>query len=140
MRRFPLILYSWPPRVFYIYRITHGPPREILDKTVGGASVGCYAIAARLEEIRPALSVFGHIHKDRGAIIKHWDDDRSGRRKSTVYVNAATQVNGKKYRPVRHLSFPVVNQLLMHSPQCYVSDGQGSYTQFFQPIIIDLRN
>lgn len=88
---------------FYIFRITHGPPLEILDRTIGGTHVGCYALAARLEEIRPALSVFGHIHRDRGAIIKQWDDDGSGKRKSTVYVNAATQVGGKKYRPVRRV-------------------------------------
>ena len=99
----------------YISRITHGPPHGILDKTIGGANVGCFALAARLEEIRPALSVFGHIHKDRGAIIKQWDDDGSGRRKSTVYVNAATQVSGKKYRPVRRTSSPTGYQLLIRS-------------------------
>ena len=93
-------------------RITHGPPHETLDKTIGSTNVGCYALATRLEEIRPALSIFGHIHKDRGAIIKYWDDDGSGRRKSTVYVNAATQVNGKKYRPVRRMSWSVGYQLL----------------------------
>ena len=98
----------------YIFRITHGPPRGILDRTIGGIHVGCFALAARLEEIRPALSVFGHIHKDRGAIIKQWDDDGSGRRKSTVYVNAATQVNGKKYRPVRRVTPPTGYQLLIH--------------------------
>jgi len=102
-------------RSFYISRITHGPPHDVLDKTTGNASVGCYALAARLEEIRPALSVFGHIHKDRGAVIKEWGDDGSGRRKSTVYVNAATQVNGKKYRPVRQMSLFTCYQLLIHS-------------------------
>jgi hypothetical protein len=95
--------------------VTHGPPREILDKTVGGANVGCDALAARLEELRPALSVYGHIHKDRGAVVKQWDDDGSGRRKSTVYVNAATQVSGKKYQPVRRLNSPTCYQLLMQS-------------------------
>ena len=109
----PLTPHKQTPTFFYAFRITHGPPREILDRTMGGAHVGCFALAARLEEIRPALSVFGHIHKDRGAIIKQWDDDGSGKRKSTVYVNAATQVNGKKYRPVRRVSPTMGYQLLI---------------------------
>lgn len=56
-----------------------------------GVFAGCEALAPRLEQLRPALCVFGHIHEARGAVIREWEDDGSGRRKRTVYVNAATQ-------------------------------------------------
>jgi hypothetical protein len=71
--------------------MTHGPPHRVLDRTKGGIFVGCEALAPRLEQLRPALCVFGHIHESRGAVIKEWEDDDSGRRKRTVYVNAAVQ-------------------------------------------------
>jgi len=56
-----------------------------------GVFAGCEALAPRLEQLRPALCVFGHIHEARGAVIREWEDDGSGRRKRTVYVNAAVQ-------------------------------------------------
>ena len=72
--------------------MTHGPPHRILDRTNRGVFAGCEALAPKLEQLRPALCVFGHIHEARGAVIKEWEDDGSGRRKRTVYVNAAVQV------------------------------------------------
>ena len=74
-----------------IHSMTHGPPHRILDRTNMGTPAGCEALAPRLEQIRPALCVFGHIHEARGAVIKEWEDDGTGRRKRTVYVNAAVQ-------------------------------------------------
>lgn len=71
--------------------MTHGPPHRILDRTIMGVFAGCEALAPRLEQLRPALCVFGHIHEARGAVIREWEDDDSGRRKRTVYVNAAVQ-------------------------------------------------
>jgi hypothetical protein len=71
--------------------MTHGPPHRILDQTIRGDFAGCEALAPRLEQHRPALCVFGHIHESRGAVIREWEDDGSGRRKRTVYVNAAVQ-------------------------------------------------
>jgi len=56
-----------------------------------GVFAGCEALAPRIEQLRPALCVFGHIHEARGAVIREWEDDGSGRRKRTVYVNAAVQ-------------------------------------------------
>ena len=73
--------------------MTHGPPHRILDRTIRGVFAGCEALTPRLEQLRPALCVFGHIHEARGAVIKEWEDDGSGRRKRTVYVNAAVQVS-----------------------------------------------
>ena len=64
--------------------VTHGPPLGILDE-VGrpqGASehVGCPALARRVDELRPALHLFGHIHEAHGAL------ERDGVR----YVNVST--------------------------------------------------
>ena len=69
-----------------------------------GIFAGCKALAPRLEQLRPALCVFGHIHEARGAVIREWEDDGSGRRKRTVYVNAAAQAGRRnKDKDVSHL-------------------------------------
>ena len=59
-----------------------------------GVFAGCEALAPRLEQIRPALCVFGHIHEARGAFIREWEDDG----KRTVYVNAAVQAGSYNNR------------------------------------------
>ncbi|KAH8833713.1 Metallo-dependent phosphatase-like protein [Flagelloscypha sp. PMI_526] len=52
--------------------LSHGPPKNIFDKTINGETVGCQALAERLKILRPRLSVFGHIHEDHGAAIHSW--------------------------------------------------------------------
>ncbi|KAJ7201585.1 Metallo-dependent phosphatase-like protein [Mycena pura] len=56
--------------------LTHGPPRNILDLTNRGVLAGCAALSARVEELRPRLHVFGHIHEARGAYLHRWRRDR----------------------------------------------------------------
>ena len=46
--------------------ITHGPPFGILDETPGGDFAGCEELRKKVEEIRPRLHVFGHIHSGYG--------------------------------------------------------------------------
>ena len=46
--------------------ITHAPPRDILDETSRGEVVGDRALRERVEEVRPTLHVFGHIHESYG--------------------------------------------------------------------------
>lgn len=47
--------------------ITHGPPKNILDRTNnGGGHVGCPELKRRIEELQPTLAVFGHIHEGNG--------------------------------------------------------------------------
>ena len=47
--------------------ITHGPPFGVLDRVArGGHSVGCEALAERLQGLEVKLHVFGHIHEDYG--------------------------------------------------------------------------
>ena len=46
--------------------VTHGPPRQIGDRMFLGAHVGCADLRERVEEIAPAVHVFGHIHEGFG--------------------------------------------------------------------------
>ena len=61
--------------------ITHGPPQEILDLTLGGDKPGCSSLRYYIEEkIKPALNVFGHIHEAYGTMVVG----------DTLFVNAST--------------------------------------------------
>lgn len=46
--------------------ITHGPPRDILDRAAHGENVGCDDLREAVLRIRPKLHVFGHIHESAG--------------------------------------------------------------------------
>jgi Icc-related predicted phosphoesterase len=61
--------------------ITHGPPRGILDD-VDGEPVGCEELLERVEQVKPRLHVFGHIHRWAG-------DERVVVRDGVTYVNAS---------------------------------------------------
>jgi hypothetical protein len=78
--------------------ITHGPPARILDMTVSNVNAGCAQLLARVQEIKPKLHVFGHIHEDYG-LVKHGP---------TTFVNAS--ICGLCYRPVNK---PIVVELPM---------------------------
>ena len=71
--------------------ITHGPPYLVLDQ-VGGVlqNVGCPKLLKRVQEVRPKLHVFGHIHEGRG--LKQIGE--------TIYVNAS--VLNSAYRLYDH--------------------------------------
>jgi len=48
--------------------ITHGPPFGILDQTErGGPHLGCEELLKAVEEKRPKVHIFGHIHGGAGA-------------------------------------------------------------------------
>lgn len=59
--------------------ITHGPPEYILDKTSRGLNVGCPVLRQKVEEIKPKIHVFGHIHEARGML--EYND--------TTFINAS---------------------------------------------------
>ncbi len=60
--------------------ITHGPPFQILDRTVYDESVGCEELTKQvLERIKPMYHIFGHIHESNG-VCKIGD---------TNFINAA---------------------------------------------------
>ena len=69
--------------------ITHGPPAGILDQPFGnGEHAGCELLLKRVEEVRPRLHVFGHIHGSYG-------QTRIG---ETLFVNAS--LCDERYQPV----------------------------------------
>ena len=59
--------------------ITHGPPINILDKTIRRKSVGCEELLIAVNHIKPKIHVFGHIHEAYGVEII---DD-------TTFINAS---------------------------------------------------
>jgi len=48
--------------------ITHGPPACILDMTRRGDPAGCVDLLSRVEELKPKLHLFGHIHEAAGIV------------------------------------------------------------------------
>ena len=48
--------------------ITHGPPAGILDQPRRGGPVGCVDLLDRVQEVKPKLHLFGHIHEARGVL------------------------------------------------------------------------
>jgi len=75
--------------------VSHGPPYMMLDKTevahrsnIRGLHVGCPALAKRVDEIKPQLHVFGHIHHSYGKVVTD----------QTTFVNAA--ICNEQYKPL----------------------------------------
>ncbi|KAK9898374.1 Metallo-dependent phosphatase [Cystobasidium minutum MCA 4210] len=113
--------------------LTHGPPYGMLDTIVHGRrSVGCDKLLERLQTGLPNLKlhIWGHIHESRGVILDEQgkygskslqsssegeQTDGSGKRKATIFVNAANA--GTWERPKRLW-------------------GEGK----FQPMVVDLNN
>lgn len=86
--------------------VTHGPPHNILDLTLGGDHAGCEELWKRIKAIRPRLHVFGHIQERRGAVIHTWDleegEEEDGEENKcgspeTIFVNASCQPAGPLY-------------------------------------------
>ena len=46
--------------------ITHGPAYGILDKNYRGNCCGSHALLERIQEVKPKLHIFGHIHQSYG--------------------------------------------------------------------------
>ena len=42
--------------------ITHGPPKGILDRCPNNEHAGCEELLAKIQQVRPKLHIFGHIH------------------------------------------------------------------------------
>jgi len=84
--------------------ITHGPPLGKLDYVrYPNENVGCEELMKRVEEIKPKIHVFGHIHEGYGYVFDG----------NTHYINAAV-LNGRyEYRnkPVTVDWDPETNEL-----------------------------
>ncbi len=59
--------------------ITHGPPHGILDEVHGGELVGCEELIKVVNQIKPKVHVFGHIHEAYGLQEKN----------GTTFINAS---------------------------------------------------
>lgn len=99
--RGPVIAHKWSliPNDTDIL-ITHGPPMYKKDMCFKGYHVGCEDLKARVEEVKPLVHVFGHVHEDYGV-------DRD---EHTTYINAATC--NMKHRPTHK---PIVFDLPVKS-------------------------
>jgi predicted phosphodiesterase len=76
--------------------ITHGPPHGVRDFTPNYFQVGCELLRFRVEQIKPLVHVFGHIHHAHGgAIIK-----------DTLFVNAS--ICNESYQPTNK---PIIIEL-----------------------------
>jgi Icc-related predicted phosphoesterase len=67
--RGPEIKQVWdliPDRVDIL--VTHGPPHQILDENAFGKPTGCLDLLNRVNEVKPSIHVFGHIHEAYGMI------------------------------------------------------------------------
>lgn len=60
--------------------ITHGPPFGILDTTASNYNAGCEMLLKKVNQIKPKLHVFGHIHEGYGMIEKG----------ETIFANASS--------------------------------------------------
>jgi predicted phosphodiesterase len=77
--------------------ITHGPPYGILDKTVReGWNVGCRLLKERVDQVKPQVHAFGHIHEGMGQL----------QIRETLFINAS--VVDERYR-LWHNNPPVIN-------------------------------
>ncbi|TIB88311.1 Metallo-dependent phosphatase [Wallemia mellicola] len=75
--------------------ITHGPPRDILDKTKTNLNVGCVELTEALHRLKPILHVYGHIHESRGYKVVEYDDNTF-----TIHVNAANSTISRFYNEI----------------------------------------
>jgi Icc-related predicted phosphoesterase len=74
--------------------ITHGPPYGILDATTKGEKVGCEDLLRRVQQIKPKIHVFGHIHEAYGQLHQN----------GTHFINASS---------LNHLYMPVFDPIVV---------------------------
>lgn len=72
--------------------ITHGPPKHIKDgvrrwSTTPMEHVGCPHLLARVQEVKPLLHVFGHIHEGYGNLKKDGTWFVNASRKNEQYLS-----------------------------------------------------
>lgn len=87
--------WSWVPNNTDVL-ITHGPPFQILDKCPDRRRVGCQDLLNKVQQVKPKVHVFGHIHHSYG--IERID--------GITYTNAS--ICDERYKPTNK---PVVLDL-----------------------------
>lgn len=79
--------------------ITHGPPKDIGDKTDRGLAVGDLDLRRELlERVKPKFHIFGHIHEGYG--VKVFNRQKVTEVDGTTFINASSStVNYKPTNP-----------------------------------------
>lgn len=90
--------------------VTHGPPLGFRDETPSGLHVGSSALRRRIDQVQPALHVFGHIHHSHGTVKTH-DSSTLFANVSVVDEDYAMVHNptGFQLRQVTHDPDPIVS-------------------------------
>lgn len=64
--------------------ISHNPPFKVLDKiSMISRHIGCKLLKKRINEIKPRLVIFGHVHEAAGSLIQA----------GVTYINTACEIN-----------------------------------------------
>lgn len=77
--------------------VTHGPPRGIFDTNIYDMACGSESLRVRVDQIRPKLHVFGHIHECGESTFTLEKIRNNKVVRSTYYVNASHM--DEYYRP-----------------------------------------
>jgi predicted phosphohydrolase len=82
--------------------VVHGPPFGHGDLTIDGHHAGSPSLGRRLEQIKPKLAVYGHIHEGRGIHCPRADSPAS-----EVWANVS--IMNERYEPVHlPMTFEVI--------------------------------
>lgn len=93
--------------------VVHGPPHNMGDRVEEGLRTGSISLVDRIDQVKPALVVCGHIHEDHG--IFEWG--------TTIVANAS--LRDRAYNP---LAFEPMIFEISDGPVCSViSDGVRPY-------------
>jgi hypothetical protein len=65
------------PELSYDILLSHAPPRGYFDSTRHGSHVGCDRFLETIEDVRPTVAVFGHIHEAGGSETFTWEHGKS---------------------------------------------------------------
>lgn len=133
---FTLTLYN-PSSAEYFIRLTHGPPRDIFDRTNSGDLPGCPTLAAALPHLRPRLHLFGHIHEAHGAHVHSWSKGNVG----SVQNSAQTQADEPMVEDdeddddvtvfVNAANWPMGQRKLEYQTKAFGRPG-------FRPVVVDM--
>jgi len=66
--------------------VTHGPPYDILDQNQQKIRTGSVALANRIAQVQPRLSIFGHIHEGRDP---RWTSQGTFQGDKTTFYNVS---------------------------------------------------
>jgi len=67
--------------------VTHGPPNDILDKSITGERCGCSDLRRALDRVKPKVHAFGHIHYSYGKVNLWYNDHEMTELLNCSFVN-----------------------------------------------------